>query len=291
MLGYERQYLNLLKKALVEGTRQSNRTGVDTRFLPGGMLQFDLREGFPALTTKKLAFKQVVGELLGFIRGYTSASGFRELGCHIWDANANENKAWLENPNRSGQDDLGCIYGSQWRTWLGGAHTPLDQLHEALRKIYEDPTSRRNIVTAWNPSDLDYMALPPCHLLYQFLVNVERHELNMCMYQRSCDMFLGVPFNMASYALLLEIVARVTGYQAATLTMFLADVHVYVNHEEQVWEQLRRNAFLPPRLVINALSEDPRPDDALAIMEALEPDQFELHEYHCHPPIQAPMAV
>jgi thymidylate synthase len=255
------------------------------------MLQFDLREGFPALTTKKLAFKQVVGELLGFIRGFESAADFRKLGCTIWDANANENKTWLENPHRTEPDDLGYIYGSQWRRWDGRVGEYHDQLLEALRKIYEDPTSRRNIVTAWNPSDLDYMALPPCHLLYQFLVNVERKELNMCMYQRSCDMFLGIPFNMASYALLLEIVSRVTGYKAAVLTMFLADVHVYVNHEDQVREQLNRNMLQPPRLVINAASDEPNGMSALAVMEALEPDQFELHEYRCHPPIQAPMAV
>lgn len=293
MGSYEQQYLSLLSRVMREGTQQSNRTGVDTRFLPGAMLQFDLREGFPALTTKKLAFRQVVGELLGFIRGYTSAEDFRALGCSIWDANANENKSWLENPNRKGIDDLGRIYGFQWRHW--NADQPIyygvDQLKAAVTMIMENPTSRRIIVSSWNPDDLTSMSLPPCHLLYQFLVNVERKELNMCMYQRSCDMFLGIPFNMASYALLLEIVARVTGYQAATLTMFLADVHVYVNHQEQVWEQLRRNMLPPPRLVINALSEELRPGDALAIMEALEPDQFELHEYHCHPPIQAPMAV
>jgi len=301
---YEEQYLQLLRSCLVEGTQQSNRTGIDTRFLPGAMLQFDLRMGFPALTTKRLAFGQVVGELIGFLRGYTSAADFREVGCNIWDANANKNRTWLNNPNRLGEDDLGRIYGALWRGWgaqlvrdfpsgkIIGAGPGVDQLQEALRKIFKDPTNRRNIVTAWDPTELPFQALPPCHLLYQFLVNVERKEINMCMYQRSCDMFLGVPFNMASYALLLSLVAKVTGYRAATLTMFLADVHVYVNHTEQIWEQLWRQPLAPPRLYTSPkVAICASPESALEVLTLLEKDDVLLSDYRCHPPISAPMAV
>lgn len=288
-----RAYLNLLADVMTNGTRQKNRTGIDTLMIPGGFMQFDLQRGFPLLTTKRMAFGQIKGELLAFIRGYTSAADFRKLGCTIWDANANQNKQWLANPLRAGTDDLGRIYGAQWREWRGAEH-PLDshtdQLANALTMIEKDPTSRRIIVTAWNPTELDEMALPPCHLLYQFLVQQEPRRLHMTMYMRSCDMFLGVPFNIASYALLLHLVAAATGYEVGTLTMFLADVHVYENHFPQVTLQLNRAPRRWPTLVFNHPWDN---DSATALqrLESVQPSDIDLEGYDPEPAIHGEMAV
>ena len=283
-----RQYLDLLERVRYSGTRQKNRTGIDTFRIEGAMLQFDLSNGaFPALTTKKLAFKQVVGELLGFIEGASSAARFRELGCTIWDQNANENQQWLNNPSRKGTDDLGRIYGVQWRDWIGNNAVWVDQFAQAIWKIQNTPEDRRIIVSAWNPSELNKMALPPCHVMHQYICNPETKELSLCMYQRSCDMFLGVPFNIASYALLLEIVAEATGYVAKELIMFLADVHIYENHLEQVNEQLDRVPFSPPKLIMPLRGSM----EAMEYIKLLTPEDFNLVGYEHHPPIKAPMAV
>lgn len=282
-----KKYLELLEQVRFSGTRQKNRTGIDTVRIEGAMLEFNLDEGFPAVTTKKLAFKQVVGELLGFIEGASSAARFRELGCTIWDQNANENKQWLENPNRKGTDDLGRIYGVQWRDWLSNRSVWVDQFVNAIWKIQNTPEDRSIIVSAWNPGELEKMALPPCHVLHQYICNPETKELSLCMYQRSCDMFLGIPFNIASYALLLEIVAKATRYKAKKLTMFLADVHIYVNHFEQVAEQLSREPQPLPILVL--------PDNngmyGMVYINSLQPKEIHLAGYQHHPPIKAPMAV
>lgn len=261
--------------------------------IPGGMMQFDLARGFPILTTKRVAFRQVVGELLGFIRGYTNAADFRALGCKIWDANANENTAWLKNQNRKGIDDLGRVYGKQWRDWKTDQLASLDQLKRAIDAIKMDPTSRRIIVSAWRPDELKQMALPPCHLLFQLLVEQERRALHMTMYQRSCDMFLGVPFNIASYALLLSLIAQVTGYRPGTLTMFLADVHIYENHLAQVDEQLGRSPLELPSLVIAPHEDDTHgtADQAVAWLESLLPERISLMGYESHPAIKAEMAI
>lgn len=293
-----KSYLELLDLCSRTGMRQRNRTGIDTFMIPGGMMQFDLAQGFPILTTKRVAFKQVVGELLGFIRGYTNAADFRALSCTIWDANANKNEQWLKNPNRQGTDDLGRIYGAQWRRWrsidldLGGHGNPdareIDQLARALETIKNDSTSRRIIVSAWQPGELDQMALPPCHLLYQFLIGQLDHKLHMTMYMRSCDMFLGVPFNISSYALLLALVSKAMGYEPGTLTMFLADVHIYENHLEQVKEQLSRE---PKELPTLGLPENIDGLGPIAWLESLEPEDIELIGYDPHPPIKAEMAV
>lgn len=197
-----KNYQQMLSHILEHGTTQSNRTGVKAISVPGYMLQFDLSKGFPAVTTKKLAFKTMVGELIGFLRGYSSAAQFRSLGCNIWDQNANENKAWLENPNRKGDDDLGRIYGVQWRDWseyrgedqcltdLNGdapayIRGTFDQVQNAIDTIRSDPTNRRIIISAWRPDEFALMALPPCHVLYQFIVDTTNCKLNMCLYQRS----------------------------------------------------------------------------------------------------------
>jgi thymidylate synthase len=294
------QYLDLLQQCVNKGVRQKNRTGVDTFMMPGGMMQFDLQQGFPILTTKKVNFNAVKAELCGFLRGVESAKDFRQLGTKIWDANANGNDAWLKNPHRRGLDDLGRIYGAQWRRWQGlGADTEhwsiykpkeVDQLARVLETIEKDPQSRRIIMSAWQPAELDQMALPPCHLLCQFLVEQLEGKLHATMYMRSCDMFLGVPFNITSYALLLGLIASVTGYRTGTLTMFLADVHIYENHLAQVKEQLSRIPKALPTLVYTGptrLGAMP----AVQWLELLEPSQLELTGYDPHPPIKADMAV
>lgn len=263
--------------------------------IPGGMLQFDMNDGFPIITTKKVNFKAIAAELCGFLRGYMSAADFRSLGTKIWDANANKNETWLKSLYRTGKDDLGRIYGAQWRTWHGGDRTPdanVDQLYEALLGIMHDPTSRRIIVTAWNPSELKLMALPPCHLLWQVLIEQNTHRLHLCMYQRSCDMFLGVPFNISSYALLLHLLSITTGYQPGTLTMFLADVHVYENHFEQVDEQLKRQPKALPYL--QCTKQEPTENSALTRLQWLEtilPKDLTLINYDYWPELKAPMAV
>ncbi len=304
----EQQYLDLLKRILETGTRQSNRTGIDTLFVPGAMFQFDLREGFPAITTKKLPFKSIIGELLGFLRGYRNAAEFRALGCKIWDQNANENKQWLENPNRIGTDDLGRIYGAQWRDWRQTYLVPghaginyewepdelkvraVDQLNNVLQKLYTNPTDRRMIISAWRPDEFELMALPPCHVLYQFIANVESKELHLCMYQRSCDEFLGVPFNIASASMFLTIMSHLVGYTPATFSHFMADAHIYVNHIDQIKEQLSREPFPSPQLKYTGPTFEGKrfgPD----IFEKIEPHHFELVNYQCHSAIKAPMAV
>ena len=287
-----RTYLSLMEEVLHNGTQQANRTGVDAVSIAGAMLKFDLADGFPAVTTKKLAFRAVAAELIGFLRGYDSAADFRALGCKIWDQNANDNPQWVNNPTRKGTDDLGRIYGVQWRHWRGAAGQEVDQVRNALDAIQNRPTDRRIIITAWKPDELDQMALPPCHVLYQFLVNAERRELNLCMYQRSCDLFLGVPFNIASSALLLSLMARLTGYQPRYFTHFLADAHIYVNHFDQVKEQLGRSPFALPKLKINERVPiyDGGPLDPGCI-DRVQPDDFSLLHYDHHGPLKAPMAV
>jgi thymidylate synthase len=291
----EQQYLDLLHAVLYDGVRQSNRTGIDTLTLPGAMLKFDLRDGFPAITTKKLFFDAVKGELIGFLRGVTSAADFRALGCNIWDQNANENEKWLANPARSGHDDLGRIYGVQWRTFYGnnyrGDDVWIDQIATALDLVRHDPTNRRILVNAWNPVELDQAALPPCHVLFQLLPHVDGRVLHMTMYQRSCDMFLGVPFNIASYALLLELFAAWTGYTAGTLTMFLADAHIYMNHVDQVKFQLARKPLPAPRLSMVPPPLGYASSSLEELLHWLTPDTIKLLDYQHHPALKAPMAV
>jgi thymidylate synthase len=296
----EQNYLNLLQNILDNGVKQSNRTGINSYTLPGETLKFDLRDGFPAITTKKLFFDAVKGELIGFLRGCTSAADFRALGCNIWDQNANENAAWLASPARRGEDDLGRIYGAQWRDFgIAGGVTRVDQIAAALDLVRNEPTNRRILVNAWNPAEIDKAALPPCHVLFQLLPHVDSKVLHMTMYQRSCDMFLGVPFNIASYALLLELFATWTGYTAGTLTMFLADAHIYENHVDQVREQLTREVLPAPRLSLilrdgldgRAPGEFPTMASLDDLLRHLHPDDIQLVDYQSHAAIKAPMAV
>ena len=292
-------YLDLLKEVLDLGQREPNRTGIDSFTLPGAMLKFDLREGFPAVTTKKLAFGAVVGELCAFLRGSRSLAEFKSLGCNVWDANAAA-PAWQTNPACQGPDDLGRIYGTQWRDWPGVEYRSvdgelemercsIDQIKIALDTLRNNPQSRRILTLAWNPAELDEAALPPCHVLFQLLPRSDG-TLHMTMYQRSCDMFLGVPFNIASYALLLELFAAWSGRRAATLTMFLADVHIYENHVEQVKEQLSRAPLPLPKLKLH-LHPAPEGSPLEYLISTLAPSNCELVNYQHHDAIKAPMAV
>ncbi|WUR15866.1 thymidylate synthase [[Empedobacter] haloabium] len=321
------QYQQLIETVLAEGSWQDNRTGIRTLSVPGAMMRFDLAKGFPAVTTKKLAFKSVVGELCAFLRASRSAADFRALGCKVWDQNANENRQWLDNPFRAGTDDLGPVYGVQWREWpaykvLDAAATaridaarangftvvaPLqehgvdklllykavDQLRECLDTIVHNPGSRRILFHGWNPAVLDEVALPACHLLYQFIPNATTREISLCLYVRSNDIGLGTPFNIAEAAALLALVGRLTGYTPRWFSYFVGDAHIYENHLDMVREQLTREPYPLPRLVIServpAFAETGRYEPEW--LEKIEPSDFSLEGYQHHAAITAPMAV
>lgn len=322
-----KQYLDLIQTILDTGSWQDNRTGIRTLSVPGAMMRFDLREGFPAVTTKRLAFKSVIGELCAFMRASRNAAEFRALGCKVWDQNANENQQWLDNPYRLGEDDLGPVYGVQWRQWPGfklldvdqhaqiadaqkngfrlisqfedsGAtkvllHKSIDQLRECLDTIINNPGSRRILFHGWNPAVLDSVALPACHLLYQFIPNPTTRELSMCLYVRSNDLGLGTPFNLAEGAALMHLVGRLTGYTPRWFSYFIGDAHIYENHMDMVKEQLTRTPFAAPQLRIS----DRVPDFASTgkyepeWLEKIEPSDFSLEGYEHHAPLTAPMAV
>ncbi len=277
-----KQYLDLCDWVISEGTRKSNRTGVDTVGIFGAMMKFDLRQGFPVVTTKRFAWRSCVAEMLGFLRGYSSAAQFRELGCNVWDNNANKNEQWLTNPNRKGTDDLGRIYGVQARAW----DRYWDQLKIVVNKLTDRIDDRRLIVTHWNPSELGLMALPPCHVLYQFGIE-DGYLLNMCMYQRSCDLPLGVPFNISGYAWLLSVIAHVTSLTAGVFTHFLWDAHIYENQIELMRDvQLSRLPLELPYLHINKRIRTFHDLETMAI-----PDDFTLVGYTSHAPIKYPFSV
>ena len=280
-----KQYLDLLQEILATENWQENRTGIRTKMLPGAMMKFDMEEGFPLGTYRKLPIKSTIAELVGFLRGVQSSNEFEELGCKFWKQNADENEAWLKNPYRKGQGDLGRIYGAQWRTWATSDGQTLDQIKALLNDLSNNPSSRRIIVNAWRPDEFNQMALPPCHVLHQVLVEQATGKLHMTMYQRSCDMFLGVPANIASYSALLHLYARISGYKPGTFTWFGADVHIYENHVEQVKEILGRDSLPLPQLQISERIIKNFPIDEV------EPSDFILLNYESHSPITAPMAV
>jgi thymidylate synthase len=291
----ENKYLSLLSDLVYGGRREENRTGIDALVLPPRMLEADLALGVPVPTTKRFAFKACRGELIGFLQGKTSAADFRALGCNFWDANANDpglpghpNK-WLDSHYRKGEDDLGRIYGAQWRDWDNGAGGRIDQVLTALGMIRNDPTSRRIIISAWRPEEFDQMALPPCHVSYQFLVNTAQRELSLAMYMRSTDVFLGLPMNMGSCALMLALFARMTGLSPRRVSIFMANPHLYVNHLEQAKQQLNRDPLTPPTLSLSIPLLGMASDDA--ILSALTPDSFSLVGYQSYDALPAPMAV
>lgn len=272
-----KQYLDALGYVLENGADKKDRTGVGTRAIFGMQLRFDMQEGFPAVTTKKLAFNSMKAELLWFIKGSSDVKELQKMGCHIWDANA-EAPYW--KPNAKFNGDLGRIYGVQWRRWKSPDGKEIDQLANAINLIKKDPNSRRIIVNAWNPGEIGQMALPPCHTFFQFFVLGDK--LSLQMYQRSCDMFLGVPFNIASYSLLLHMVAQATELTPHEFVHTLGDAHIYHNHFEQVKEQLSRAPFPLPKLKL---------DKDIKNIDDFKMEDIELLNYKFHPVIKAPMAV
>lgn len=287
-----RQLETLMYDVLMKGTRQSNRTGTDTIGLFGAQMRFDLTEGFPVITTRKAPWRSAIAEQIGFIRGYTNAAQFRELGCNFWDANANDNSEWLNNPNRQGTDDLGEIYGYQARNWpiQDTNFYKHDQMAYVLNELGANPQSRRLLVSHWRPDRFNHMALPPCHVLYQFNVNLERNELNMMLYMRSNDLFLGAPANIVEYAWLLQMVAAYYSYTAKNLIYTVGDAHIYENHVEQCIEQINNPPFKLPNLLFDPAIVN-RGLPCADWLESLEPSMFRLDNYQHHAAISAPMAV
>lgn len=270
MLSYQVLLQNILRK----GDYREDRTKVGTLAIFGTRLEFDLQKGFPAVTTKKLYFNSVAAELAGFLEGTTSAARMRELGTAIWDANANA-PSWQENPNCKGQDDMGPVYGSLWRNFNG-----VDQLQELIWRLKENPADRRMIVSAWDPSLLPKQCLPPCHIFFQFYVRQGKF-LDCQWYIRSVDTFLGLPFDIASYALLQHIIAQQVGLKPGIVTMIAGDTHIYVNHIPQVKELLSR---VPrPKPILNLYDG--------ATIDNFRPDMVQLENYDSHPPITGIMAV
>ena len=262
------QYLELMRHVLANGVRREDRTGVGTIGVFGYQMRFDLADGFPAVTTKKLHSRSIIPELLWFLQGDTNIKYLRENRVTIWDEWADEN------------GELGPVYGYQWRSWPTADGRSLDQISQLLTNLQHNPTSRRHIVSAWNVADVDEMALPPCHCLFQFFV--ADGKLSCQLYQRSADIFLGVPFNIASYALLTMMVAQVTGYEPGEFIHTLGDAHLYLNHLEQTELQLSRQPYPLPEMRLNT---------AVPSLFDFRYEDFELVNYRCHPTIKAPIAV
>lgn len=242
-------YHKLLQKILDEGIDTADRTGVGSRYIFGDVyFRHDLSKGFPAITTKKLAFKTMLRELLWFLKGTSDTTELQEKGVRIWDGDVNS-PVWT--PKAKFPGDAGRIYGVQWRKWKSPyQNEPIDQIADAIKQIKTNPLSRRIIVTAWNPAELNLMCLPPCHIMFHFDVSPDG-RLSTIMYQRSADMFLGVPFNIASYALLTHMVAQATGLKVGTLTIYFGNAHIYLNHFDAVKEQLSRTPYPLPQLKLN----------------------------------------
>lgn len=262
------QYLDLLSRILNEGVHKGDRTGTGTLSVFGNQMRFDLRDGFPLLTTKKLHLKSIIYELLWFLRGDTNIHYLQEHGVRIWNEWADEH------------GELGPVYGHQWRSWPDYKGGTIDQITNVLEQIKHNPNSRRMLVTAWNPAEVDEMALPPCHCLFQFYVADGR--LSLQLYQRSADTFLGVPFNIASYALLLQMMAQVTGLEAGEFIHTTGDTHLYSNHLEQAKLQLTRTPRPLPKMKINPNVKD---------LFAFKYEDFELIDYNPYPHISAEVAV
>lgn len=318
MTKLEQPYLDLLQKIMLEGHDKSDRTGVGTRSIFGVQMHFDLSEGFPIITTKHVPFGLIKSELLWFLRGDTNIKFLLEHKNHIWDEWAFKN--WVSSTEYNGPDmtnfglrqqtdelfnikyqeqmniftekilsdatfskkygDLGNVYGAQWRRWQTSRGDTIDQLGNVIEQIKTNPDSRRLIVSAWNPEDIPNVALPPCHVLFQFYVN--DNKLSLQLYQRSGDMFLGVPFNIASYSLLLNLVARETGLELGEFVHTLGDAHIYKNHFDQVNKQLSRNAYDSPTLWLNPLKH--------RVLD-FEMKDIKLIDYNHHGTIKAPVAV
>lgn len=266
-------YLDLLRDVLNNGEERGDRTGTGTLSVFGRQVRYDLRNGFPCLTTKKLHLRSIIHELLWFLKGDTNIAYLKENKVTIWDEWADEN------------GDLGPVYGQQWRSWPKADGTTVDQIAKLIESLKDNPTSRRHLVSAWNVAEVDEMALPPCHLLFQFYVHdpdSTTPSLSCQLYQRSADLFLGVPFNIASYALLTLMVAQVCGYQPREFIHTFGDLHLYTNHLEQAKLQLTRDPFPLPTMKINP---------EVTEIDSFTFEDFELTGYQAHPHIKAPVAV
>ena len=263
-----KQYLDLMQKVLNEGQKKSDRTGTGTLSIFGHQMEFDLSDGFPLVTTKKVHLKSIVHELIWFLQGSTNISYLKENGVSIWDEWADE------------KGDLGPVYGAQWRSWPDGNNGTIDQIQNLIQGIKTNPDSRRHIVSAWNPALVDEMALPPCHSLFQFYVANE--ELSCQLYQRSADIFLGVPFNIASYALLTHMVAHVCNLKAGKFVHTFGDAHLYLNHLDQAKLQLSRDTKILPELKLNSEIKN---------IFDFKFEDIEIINYESHPSISAPKAV
>ena len=263
-----RQYLDLLTHILTSGTEKKDRTGTGTLSVFGYQTRFDLSAGFPLITTKKIHLKSIIYELLWFLRGETNIKFLKDNGITIWDEWADEN------------GELGPVYGKQWRSWPAPGGGAVDQITGLVERIKKDPYSRRLIVSAWNPAEVDQMALPPCHCLFQFYV--QNGKLSCQLYQRSADVFLGVPFNIASYALLILMMAQVTGLKPGEFIHTFGDAHIYLNHLEQVKLQLSRDPKPLPKMALNP--------DIKSIFD-FKYEDFIIEGYDPHPSIKAPIAV
>ena len=263
-----KQYLDLMRHVRDHGVGKTDRTGTGTRSVFGYQMRFDLAAGFPAVTTKKLHFRSIIIELLWLLSGDTNVKFLHDNKVTIWDEWADAN------------GDLGPVYGAQWRSWPARDGGVIDQIAETVRRIKTNPDSRRHLVTAWNPADVEKMALPPCHCLFQFYV--ADGKLSCQLYQRSADVFLGVPFNIASYAMLTHMMAGVTGLEVGDFIHTLGDAHLYNNHLNQVEEQLSRQHFALPRLILKR---------AVKAIDEFRYEDFEVVNYQSHPHIAAPVAV
>ena len=311
-------YTDLLKEILEEGEVQFNqRTGAECKVIVGTQQKYDLREGFPALTTRKIPMRSIVGELIGFFRGYTNALHFRSVGCKFWDQNANETQSWLDNPARIGTDDLGRIYGKQWTSWSDTRIIPLaqtmnyidkgygyiaslsceskssrsepkvlvgrsiNQLERAVHTIMTNPSDRRIVITGLNIAELDLMSLPPCHLTYKFVPMPDSKTMHLVMDMRSMDFYLGTPANIASTAVFLAVVCRLTGYTPATITIQGANTHLYENSYEASKELILRTHKVPPQLVLSeAINPLQSLDEIKGCFERINPEDIYLENYH-----------
>jgi len=311
------QYKQILNRIINDGVWQDNRTDKSAKFIPSATIEWDLRDGFPALTTKKLYFKQSIGEIVGFLQGATSAARFRDLGCNFWSSDANENKTWLASPFRKGEDDVGNIYGALWRNrevtvWARGAdqrkayedlgyrweataddHTGgfkyamvknVDQIRDCVDKILNHPQDRRNIFHAWFPEMFPSAALPPCHVMYEFVPDLNNKVLHMTMTQRSTDFLLGAPMNLFGSALILKIIAALTGYTAGQFTHNMTNVHLYENQINAANIQI---ANIPLGLcdvdINNVLDGNPSVDGVMGYLDNMTPDDVQVNNYKHHP--------
>jgi len=266
-------YLDLLRDVLENGEERGDRTGTGTRSVFGRQARYDLREGFPCITTKKLHLRSIIHELLWFLKGDTNIAYLKEHKVRIWDEWADQN------------GNLGPVYGQQWRSWPRADGSTIDQITQLVETLQKNPTSRRHLVSAWNVAQVDEMALPPCHLLFQFYVHEpdsERPGLSCQLYQRSADLFLGVPFNIASYALLTMMVAQVCGYEAREFIHTFGDLHLYSNHLEQAREQVTRKPLALPQMQINP---------EVSSLDDFTIEDFTLVDYEAHPHIKGDVAI